>query len=72
MTENDYIAEYIKERHRDLLGFEYVMWRANRVAREYAQRLASIFENVDFSKIVTARETEETMAESEGEDGNDD
>lgn len=65
MTENDYIAEYIKERHRELLGFEYVMWRANRVAREYVQRVASIFENVDLSKIVTARETEETKAESE-------
>lgn len=69
MTENDYIAEYIKERHRELLGFEYVMWRANRVAREYVQRVASIFENVDLSKIVTARETEETKAESEASDG---
>lgn len=66
MTENDYIAEYIKERHGDLLGFEYVMWRANRVAKEIAQRLVSIFENVDLSKIVTARETEETKEESEG------
>lgn len=65
MTENDYIAEYVKERHKDLLGFEYVMWRANRLAKELAQRLVSIFENVDLSKIVTARETEETKAESE-------
>lgn len=71
MTENDYIAEYIKERHGDLLGFEYVMWRANRVAKEIAQRLVSIFENDDWSKIVTARETEETKAESDVEDGND-
>lgn len=65
MTENDYIAEYIKERHKDLLGFEYAMWKVNRIAREYAQRLVSIFENVDLSEIVTARETEETKAESE-------
>lgn len=65
MTENDYIAEYIKERYPELLGFDYVLWRASRMAREYAQRLASIFENVDWSKIVTAKETEETKSESE-------
>ena len=65
MTENDYIAEYIKERYPQLLGFDYALWRASQVAREYVQRLASIFENVDLSKIVTARETEETKAESE-------
>lgn len=68
MTENDYIAEYVKERHRELLGFEYVMWRANRVAKEYLQRLASIFENVDLSKIATSREPMETKAESEEEE----
>lgn len=65
MTENDYIAEYIKERYPQLLGFDYALWRASQVAREYVQRLASIFENVDLSKIVTARETMETKAESE-------
>lgn len=72
MTENDYIAEYIKERHGDLLGFEYALWKVNRAFREYSQRLASIFENVDLSKIVTAREKAETKAESDVEDGNDD
>lgn len=65
MTENDYIAEYIKEKFPQLLGFDYALWRSSRVAREYVQRLASIFENVDLSKIVTARETEEYKAESE-------
>lgn len=68
MTENDYIAEYIRERHKDLLGFEYSLWRVNRAFREYAQRLASIFENIDLSKIVTARETEENKSESEDEE----
>lgn len=65
MTENDYIAAYIKEKFPQLLGFDYALWRSSRVAREYAQRLVSIFENVDLSKSVTARETEETKAESE-------
>lgn len=68
MTENDYIAEYIRERHGDLLGFEYKMWRVNRAAGELALRLASNFKNVDYSKGVVAKETKETMAESEAED----
>ena len=70
MTENDYIAEYIRERHGDLLGFEYAMQRVNRSAREYALRLASIFKNVDYSKGVVTKETKEIMADSEEEDAN--
>lgn len=68
MTENDYIAEYIKERYPQLLGLDYALWRASKVVREYAQRLVSIFENGDLSKIVTTKETEETKAESEVKD----
>ena len=65
MTENDYIAEYIKERHSDLLGFEYAWWKVNRAASELAQRLASGFKKIDWSKVVVTKETMETKAESE-------
>lgn len=49
MTENDYIAEYTKERFPQLLGIDYALWRANRVAIEYIPRIAQTFENVDWS-----------------------
>lgn len=39
MTENDYIAEYVKERHPGILGFDYAMWRAVRMAIKNWPRL---------------------------------
>jgi hypothetical protein len=30
MTENDYIAEYVKERHPGILTFDYALWRLAR------------------------------------------
>lgn len=65
MTENDYIAEYIKEKYPQLLGIDYALWRASRVAREYVQSLASIFEDVDWSKIAVTKKAEESKKESE-------
>ena len=26
MTENDYIAEYVREKHPSILGFDFCMW----------------------------------------------
>ena len=31
MTENDYIAEYVKEKHPGLLGFNYIMWKLPKI-----------------------------------------
>ena len=31
MTNNDYIAEYIKEKYPDLLGFDYALWKTIKV-----------------------------------------
>ena len=27
MTDNDYIAEYVKEKHNGLLGFDFAVWK---------------------------------------------
>ena len=31
MTENDYIAEYIKQKYPTLLGFDYALWKMIKV-----------------------------------------
>lgn len=31
MTENDYIAEYVKERYPLLLGFEFYLWKSIKI-----------------------------------------
>lgn len=35
MTENDYIAEYVKERHPGILGIDYAVWRLARAVSEF-------------------------------------
>lgn len=30
MTDNDYIAEYVKEKHNGLLGFDFAVWKMAR------------------------------------------
>ena len=35
MTENDYIAEYVKERHPGILSFDYAVWRLFRAISEF-------------------------------------
>ena len=44
MTDNDYIAEYVKEERPELLGFEFKVWKATRVLenciKEVAQSIA--------------------------------
>lgn len=39
MSENDYIAEYIKEKHPALLGFDYMMWKLGRGYAEFVEEL---------------------------------
>lgn len=35
MTENDYIAEYVKERHPGILSIDYAAWRLARAVSEF-------------------------------------
>lgn len=34
MNENDYIAEYIKEKHPELLGLDFTLWKIGRTLSE--------------------------------------
>lgn len=40
MTENDYIAEYVRERHPGLLSFDYAVWRVARAIKEAISRIS--------------------------------
>lgn len=51
MTENDYIAEYVKERHPGILGFDYAMWKAGRMMIKIGQDLGEVLRSIDWSEI---------------------
>ena len=68
MSENDYIAEYIKEKYPRLLGVEFELWKVGRVFQTMAQNIIDAFKNM------TPEEREEALREAadeslEGEKG---
>lgn len=52
MTENDYIAEYVKERCPELLNtVDYSMWKLGKAASEFVQTIADSIKAIDWSKV---------------------
>lgn len=47
MSENDYIAEYIKEKYPALIGFDYAMWKLVRQMAEAAKTMAEMFSSIN-------------------------
>ena len=45
MSDNDYIAEYIKEKYPTLLGFDFAMWKFGRRFSETLIDLSKGIEN---------------------------
>lgn len=62
MSENDYIAEYIKEKYPRLLGVEFAIWKCGRAIQTMAQDIIEVFKNM------TPEEREEALREAADEE----
>lgn len=51
-TENDYIAEYIKEKHPSLLGADYALWKIGKAAANFAVQFAEAIKSIDWPKAL--------------------
>ena len=49
-SENDYIAEYIKEKHPSLLGYDYALWKIGKMAYDFAVKFSEAFKSIDWPK----------------------
>ena len=58
MTDNDYIAEYVKEKHNGLLGFDFAMWKMARKLCEAGQAIVDIFSDPEFKKALEEAQEE--------------
>ena len=58
MTENDYIAEYVKERHPGILGFDFAVWRLGKKIIEIGKDMATIFSSDEFKQALLEQESE--------------
>lgn len=73
MTDNDYIAEYIKEKHASLLGLDFVVWKIGYAATDFFRQIVDIVKSIPTDQIVTVLEAAtgesepETDEEEEGE-----
>ena len=47
MTENDYIAEYVKEKYSSILGVDFAIWKGVKMARTFINGLVDVFSNLD-------------------------
>lgn len=56
MTENDYIAEYIKERHPGDLSFDFAMWKLARKMSEVGKELVQIFQSDEFKQVLSEKQ----------------
>lgn len=52
MNENDYIAEYVKETHPEIIeSFDFAMWKLVKVAIKMRDDIFEAIKNMDFFKL---------------------
>lgn len=75
MTNNDYIAQYIKEKHPSLLGFDFYIWKMCHVIGDTVRQIVDIFKTIpsdELKKIMEDAEDEsDPETDTDEEDGED-
>ena len=51
MSENDYIAEYIREKYPKLLGMDYTVWKMGRLMGDFLSRIADTLSGFDWKEV---------------------
>ena len=52
MSENDYIAEYIKERRPELIrSFDFVFWKMSRITADAVKKIIDAFSGIDLASV---------------------
>ena len=67
MTENDYIAEYVREEHPGILGFDYAIWRLTRAISKFGISMREALSRMSEKNL--KRMMEEAEDGDSGEDG---
>lgn len=67
MRENDYIAEFIKEKYPKLLGMDYTVWKMGRLLGDAVGKVVDAFKSIDWQQA--AEYMKEHTEGLEGEEG---
>ena len=68
MTENDYIAEYVKEQHPSILGADYTLWRLRKMIINFGDALAKTIRTLPKEDLKRMMEEAEDGDSGEDED----
>jgi hypothetical protein len=71
MTENDYIAEYVKERHPNILGADYGLWKTGRMIANVGKGIILAFrglEQEDIDKFYDDDDEDDDFLDDEEDD----
>ena len=72
MTDNDYIAEYVKKKHPGILGFDYAMWRMARSISEMFDSLTKTLSRIDWNTVKARVDEIESYIDDEDYDDDED
>lgn len=50
MRENDYIAEFIKEKYSKLLGMDYTLWKMGRLMGDAIGKVVDAFKSINWEQ----------------------
>lgn len=65
MTENDYIAEYVKEKHPGLLGANFAIWKFSRIAIEAVRLFQESMKPIKWDEIAEEIKKQEAAEEND-------
>ena len=65
MTENDYIAEYVKEKHPGLLGADYAIWKVGKIAVEVVRDFRESMKTIKWEEIAEEIKKQEAAGGNE-------
>ena len=63
MTENDYIAEYVKEKHPGLLGADFAMWKVLKIVIDFARGFQESMKSIKWDEIAEEIKKQEEAAD---------
>lgn len=67
MTENDYIAEYVKEKHPGLLGADYAIWKVGKITVEVFRGFRDSMKTIKWDEIAEEIKKQEAAEGDEQE-----
>ena len=69
-SENDYIAEYVREKHPSILGADYAFWKIGKIGADFIAQFVDVIKNIDWPQALQAIENKDEEEEFQENENN--